>query len=59
MATKSFTREIKISDPSALKKIDIAMKNDSTVNYKTPIRKIDIMQPLGRKSLANMLTNKF
>lgn len=59
MATKSFTREIRITEPSAVKKIDDAMKVNSTDKYRTSIRNINDLQTTSRKSLADRITKKY
>lgn len=59
MATKSFTREIRITDPSAVKKIDDAMKVNSTDKYRTSIRNINDLQTTSRKLLASRITIKY
>jgi hypothetical protein len=59
MATKSFTREIRITEPAAVKKIDAAMKVNSTDKYRTSIRNINELQTASRKSLASRITKKY
>lgn len=59
MATKSFTREIRITEPSAIKKINDAMKVNSTDKYRTSISNVDEVRSANRKSLANRITKKY
>ena len=59
MATKSFTREIRITEPSAIKKIDEAMRMSTVDKYKSSIRNIGEIQTASRKSLAGRITKKY
>lgn len=59
MSTNSFTRKIRITDPSVIKKIKIAMRKNSIDQFKTSIYNIDELQSEARKSLAARLTRKY
>ena len=60
MATKSFTREIRITEPSAVKKIQKAMNTtDSKNTFKTSIVDITERQAKSRKNLASYITKKY
>ena len=59
MSTNSFTRKIRITDPSVIKKIKNAMRKHSIDQYKTSIYNINELQTEARKSLAAKLTQKF
>jgi hypothetical protein len=59
MPTNSFTREIRITEPSAIKKIKNAMKVITTDNFRTSINNVDEMLSSSRKALANRITQKY
>ncbi len=59
MATKSFTRDIVISDSAAVKKINDAIKANSIDRYKTPINNIEEILVTTRKKASESLTKKF
>lgn len=59
MATQSFIREIQITEPSAIKKIDNAMKMNSKDKYRNSIRNINELQTIKRKSFAHRITKKY
>lgn len=59
MPTNSFTREIRITEPSAIKKIKNTMKVITTDNFRTSINNVDDMLSASRKALANRITKKY
>ena len=59
MATKSFTREIRITEPDAVKKISEAMKVDTSDKYRTSIQNVSELQAQSRKTLAGRITKKY
>jgi len=59
MATKSFTRDIVISDSGAVKRINDAIKANSIDRYKTPINNIEEILVTTRKNASESLTKKF
>jgi hypothetical protein len=59
MSTKSFTREIRVTEPTAIKKIHEAMNRTSTDKVISTIKDIDQLISANRKILASKLTKKF
>ena len=60
MATKSFTREIRITEPTAVRKIQKAMDTmDTKDSFRTSIRDITEQQAKSRKNLASYITKKY
>ncbi len=59
MAAITFAKHIIISDISALKKIDDMLSHSSVHYYRAPIRKADVINPHGKKYVADKLTAKF
>lgn len=59
MATKSFTREIRVTEPSAVKKIHEAMNKTASDRFSSTIRDVDHLISANRKTLASKLTKKY
>ncbi len=59
MPTNSFTREIRITEPSAIKIIKDAMKVNSPDKFRTSINNVDEMLSASRKALATRITKKY
>ncbi|MEA1975553.1 MAG: hypothetical protein U9N10_08410 [Bacillota bacterium] len=58
MATRSFTREIRITNTEAVKKFIEAMESNSIDKFKTPIKNIN-MKDKSHRELAKRITSKF
>lgn len=59
MATKSFTREIRVTEPSAVKKIHEAMNRSDADQFSSTMKDLDQLITANRKTLASKLTKKF
>lgn len=59
MATKSFTRNIRISKPESIEKIHFAMQANEVANFVTSIKDIDTIKNRSRSKLASKLTKKY
>lgn len=59
MATKSFTRNIRISKSESIEKIHFAMKANEVASFVTSIKDIDAIKNRSRSKLASNLTKKY